>query len=196
MNSSENKNKSKTKNKNTNVLSQEIQDFYNKALFYAAAAHNNQFYAGDLPYIVHVCMVADEVFSADRIEPFSNIKDAVQIALLHDVLEDTPITKEEMLLHFSPEVARGVDLLTKKDGLPLLEYFKGIKDGGRDVSAIKMCDRIINLQKPPAHWNADKIFEYYEESLVILEMFGWSSDYISSRLKLKIELYEEMFMGK
>jgi len=87
-------------------------------------------------------------------------------------------------------------LLTKKDGLPLLEYFKGIKDGGRDVSAIKMCDRIINLQKPPKHWNAGKILEYYEESLVILEMFGWSSDYISSRLKVKIELYEEMFMEK
>jgi len=191
-----NETESKTKNKNTNVPSQEIQDFYNKALFYAAAAHKKQFYAGDLPYIVHVCMVADEVFSADRIEPFSNIKDAVQIALLHDVLEDTPITKEEMLLHFSPEVVHGVDLLTKKDGLPLLEYFKGIKDGGRDGSAIKMCDRIINLQKPPAHWNADKIFEYYEESLVILEVFGGSSDYISSRLKLKIELYEEMFMRK
>ena len=174
---------------------QEIQDFYNKALFYAAAAHNGQLYSG-LPYIIHVCMVADEVFSTDRIEPFSNLKDAVQIALLHDVLEDTPITKEEMLLHFSPEVVHGVDLLTKKDGLPLLEYFKGIKDGGRDVSAIKMCDRIINLQKPPAHWNADKIFEYYEESLVILEMFGWSSDYISSRLKVKIELYEGMFMKK
>jgi Guanosine polyphosphate pyrophosphohydrolases/synthetases len=194
MNSNENKNKTKTKN--TNVPSQEIQDFYNKALFYATAAHKNQFYAGDLPYIVHVCMVADEVFSADRIEPFSNIKDAVQIALLHDVLEDTPITKEEMLLHFSPEVVHGVDLLTKKDGLPLSEYFKGIKDGGRDVSAIKMCDRIINLQKPPKHWNADKIFEYYEESLVILEMFGESHLYVSKRLKLKIELYEEMFMKK
>ena len=180
----------------TAAPSQDIQDFYNKALFYAAAAHDGQFYAGNLPYIVHVCMVADEVLAADRIEPFSNITDAVQIALLHDVLEDTPITKEEMLLHFSPEVVHGVDLLTKKDGLPLLKYFKGIKDGGRDVSAIKMCDRIINLQKPPASWNADKIFEYYEESKVILEMLGWSSAYISGRLKLKIELYEEMFMGK
>jgi Guanosine polyphosphate pyrophosphohydrolases/synthetases len=174
---------------------QEIQDFYNKALFYAAAAHDGQLYSG-LPYIIHVCMVAGEVFSADRIEPFSNLKDAVQIALLHDVLEDTPITKEEMLLHFSPEVVHGVDLLTKKDGLPLLEYFKGIKDGGRDVSAIKMCDRIINLQEPPAHWNAAKIREYYDESFVILETFGRSSDYLSKRLEFKIGLYEEMFMKK
>jgi Guanosine polyphosphate pyrophosphohydrolases/synthetases len=174
---------------------QEIQDFYNKALFYAAAVHDGQLYSG-LPYIIHVCMVADEVFSADRIEPFSNLKDAVQIALLHDVLEDTPVTKEEMLLHFSPEVVHGVDLLTKKDGLPLLEYFKGIKDGGRDVSAIKMCDRIINLQKPPTSWNADKILEYYEESLVILEMLGESHLYVSKRLEFKIRLYEEMFMRK
>jgi Guanosine polyphosphate pyrophosphohydrolases/synthetases len=174
---------------------QEIQDFYNKALFYAAAAHDGQLYS-DLPYIIHVCMVADEVLAADRIEPFSNLKNAVQVALLHDVLEDTPITKEEMLLHFSPEVVHGVDLLTKKDGLPLLEYFKRIKDGGRDVSAIKMCDRIINLQKPPASWNADKILEYYEESLVILEMFGWSNSYVSDRLKFKIGLYEKMFMRK
>lgn len=174
----------------------DFQDFYNKALFYAAVAHNGQFYAGDLPYIVHVCMVADEVTAADRHEPLQNLKDAVQIALLHDVLEDTPITKEEMLKTFDPAVVSGVDLLTKKEGLPIPEYLKKISAGGSDVSTIKMCDRIINLQKPPAHWNSEKISEYYEESLLILEILGWSSEYVSGRLEMKIELYEEMFMRK
>ncbi|WNY23956.1 hypothetical protein MmiHf6_12800 [Methanimicrococcus hongohii] len=174
---------------------EEIQDFYNKALFYAAEAHGNQLYAG-LPYMIHVCMVADEVTAADRTVPLENFKNAVQIALLHDVLEDTPITKDEMLQYFEPEVVHGIDLLTKKEGLPLLDYLEGIKAGGSDVSVIKMCDRIINLQRLPVHWKADKILEYYEESVLILEMLGWSSEYVSWRLRLKIELYEEMFMKK
>ncbi|MDR0767147.1 MAG: hypothetical protein LBE57_01675 [Methanosarcinales archaeon] len=174
---------------------EEIQDFYNKALFYAARAHNGQLYA-NLPYIVHVCMVADEVLMADRIEPLSNLKDAVQIALLHDVLEDTPITKDEMLESFEPNVVHGVDLLTKKEGLPLSAYFQRIKDGDADVSVIKMCDRIINLQRPPVHWTAEDIAEYNEESLMILEMLGWSSEYVSKRLRVKVELYEKMFMRK
>ncbi|MDV0445752.1 hypothetical protein MmiAt1_13470 [Methanimicrococcus sp. At1] len=178
------------------VPPEELQDFYNKALFYAAAAHNGQFYAGNLPYITHVCMVAAEVLAADRIEPLKNIKDAVQIALLHDVLEDTPVTKEEMLEHFDSSVVSGVDLLTKKDGQPLLEYLNGIHAGGSDIATIKMCDRIINLQKPPAHWGVEKIAEYYEESLKILEICGGRSEYVSGRLKRKIELYEEMFMKK
>ncbi|MDR2944822.1 MAG: hypothetical protein LBU81_07085 [Methanosarcinales archaeon] len=173
----------------------ELQDFYNNALFYAAQAHNGQLYAG-LPYVIHVCMVADEVLAADRKRPFQNIKDAVSIALLHDVLEDTPVTKEEMLRRFEPAVVFGVDLLTKKEGLPLPDYLNGIKSGGSDISAVKMCDRIINLQKPPAHWGADKIEEYYDESVLILEILGESHDYVSKRLDMKIDLYEEMFMKK
>lgn len=173
----------------------ELSDFYNKALFYAAVAHNGQLYAG-LPYVIHVCMVANEVLAADKHEPLSNIKDAVQIALLHDVLEDTPITETEMLQNFEPAVVHGVNLLTKKEGQPLEDYLSGIKAGGSDVSVIKMCDRIINLQKQPAHWGSEKILEYYEESLSILEMLGESSEYVSKRLMRKIELYEEMFMRK
>lgn len=174
---------------------QEIQDFYNKALFYAAQAHNGQLYAG-LPYIVHVCMVADEVLAADKHEPLDNLTDAVQIALLHDVLEDTPVTEKEMLKHFKPTIVHGVDLLTKKEGLPLPDYLLNIQEGGTDVSAIKMCDRIVNLQKPPAHWDAKKIEDYYDESILIFEILGENHEYASRRLDMKIDLYEEMFMKK
>lgn len=174
---------------------QEIQDFYNKALFYAAEAHNGQLYAG-LPYITHVCMVANEVLAADKEEPLDDLKSAVQIALLHDVLEDTKVTGKEMLKHFQPQVVHGVDLLTKKEGLPIPDYLLNIQDGGIDVSAIKMCDRIVNLQRPPAHWGADKLEEYYDESILIFEILGENHDYVSRRLDMKIDLYEEMFMKK
>ncbi|MDY0266035.1 MAG: hypothetical protein RBQ94_00035 [Methanimicrococcus sp.] len=129
---------------------QELQDFYNHALFFAAEAHGNQLYGGS-PYILHVCMVADEVFAAHQKEPFSNIENAVQIALLHDVLEDTHIMENEMLQHFSSDVVSGVKLLTKHKGQSLRDYLSGIKKGGADISKIKMCDRIINLQRLPVH---------------------------------------------
>jgi|GEM_PF-948501 len=194
-NKPENKRDNKSDRKPGVAAPYELQDFYNHALFFAAEAHGNQLYGGS-PYILHVCMVADEIFAAHQKEPFSNIENAVQIALLHDVLEDTHITENEMLQHFSSDVVSGVKLLTKHKGQPLRDYLSGIKKGDADVSKIKMCDRIINLQRVPSHWNADKILEYDEESLLILERLGESSRYISQRLKLKIELYEEMFMVK
>ena len=170
---------------------QEIQDFYNKALFYAAAAHNGQFYSTNLPYVIHVCMVANEVIMADKNVPVMNLKDAVQIALLHDVLEDTPVTKEELSRHFEPQVVHGVDLLTKRKGQPFHDYLQRIKEGPKDIAVIKMCDRIINLQKPPAAWPSSKIADYSDESEMILEMLGDGHVYAANRLKSKIEEYQQ-----
>jgi (p)ppGpp synthase/HD superfamily hydrolase len=136
-------------------------------------------------------MVANEVLLADKNEPLINLNNAIQIALLHDVLEDTPITKNELQQTFTPEVAHGVDLLSKRKDQPIQEYLQKIKDGPKDIALIKMCDRITNLQKPPASWTSEKIAEYLEESKIILEMLGNSHIYAANRLKLKIEDYRQ-----
>ena len=136
-------------------------------------------------------MVANEVLIADKNEPAINLENAIQIALLHDILEDTSITKEQLENHFSPQVAHGVDLLTKRKNQPIREYLQRIKEGPKDISLIKMCDRITNLQKPPSSWTSEKIAEYLEESKIILEMLGSSHTYAANRLKSKMESYKQ-----
>jgi (p)ppGpp synthase/HD superfamily hydrolase len=65
------------------------QEKYITALRYAAAAHNGQKLPGtDLPYLVHVTMVAMEVIAALAREDGLSGDLAVQCALLHDVIED------------------------------------------------------------------------------------------------------------
>jgi (p)ppGpp synthase/HD superfamily hydrolase len=81
-------------------------DLYRTALDFAARAHGDQKrrYTGE-PYICHLFAVAATVsrFGGDRY--------AVQAALLHDVLEDTPTTYEDLRGHF-PNAAPIVLLLT------------------------------------------------------------------------------------
>lgn len=69
----------------------DLQDSYNQAWIFAAGAHAGQtLTASTLPYAVHLAMVANEVMAADREAPIERLAETLQIALLHDVLEDTP----------------------------------------------------------------------------------------------------------
>jgi (p)ppGpp synthase/HD superfamily hydrolase len=66
-------------------------DFYESALLFAAKAHGEQKrrYTGE-PYICHLISVASTVAR------FGGSTVAVEAALLHDVLEDTPTTYDEL----------------------------------------------------------------------------------------------------
>ena len=75
-------------------------------------------------------------------------------ALLHDVVEDTPVTLEQIKEMFNPKVAMIVNGLTKLDGLhkaasPQAENFKKVLSTlGQDlrVVLIKMADRLHNMR--------------------------------------------------
>ncbi len=94
------------------------QDAYSAALRYAATAHNGQTVPGtDLPYVVHAAVVAMEVVAALSHEDGLDGDLAVQCALLHDVLEDTGVTRERLAADFGTRVAEEVSALTKNDRL-------------------------------------------------------------------------------
>jgi (p)ppGpp synthase/HD superfamily hydrolase len=86
------------------------QDVYTKAWNFASYAHKDQNMPGsDLPYITHIGNVAMEVMSA--IVQSNGVNDpdlSVQCALLHDVIEDTHITYEQVNTEFGQKVADGV----------------------------------------------------------------------------------------
>ena len=90
------------------------QDNYTQAYRFAAQAHLGQKVPGtDLPYIMHLSFVSMEVIAALGVELGRDGNLAVQCALLHDVIEDTDVTFDQVEAAFGQAVAHGVLALSK-----------------------------------------------------------------------------------
>src|SRR5687767_4393506 len=89
----------------------------------ADAAHTGQLRDEGTPYIVHPIRVA--VSLVDELEIDS--PRLVCSALLHDVIEDSPITREEVAEIFGEEIAQIVWLLTKLESVSLGDYLAAIE---------------------------------------------------------------------
>ena len=88
----------------------------NKALNIAYKAHHGQKDKGNVPYIFHPYHIA---------EKFNNETD-ICVAILHDVLEDTFVSKEELEGCFPKEVIEPLVLLTRSTHDTYFEYIKNI----------------------------------------------------------------------
>ena len=90
------------------------QEKYLEAYHFAAQAHRGQKYSGtNLPYIMHVTFVSMEVIAALEVEQVKNPDLVVQVAILHDVIEDTKVSELKIKEVFGKDVADGVKYLTK-----------------------------------------------------------------------------------
>lgn len=120
-----------------------------KAYEFAADAHKDQKRNSGEPYISHPTAVA--LIVANELELDSN---AVIAAFLHDVVEDTPHTIEEIREMFGDDVAFLVDVVTKKKKAQYaqskqIENFQQILDSVHyDIRAllIKLADRLHNMR--------------------------------------------------
>ncbi|HSL00290.1 MAG TPA: bifunctional (p)ppGpp synthetase/guanosine-3',5'-bis(diphosphate) 3'-pyrophosphohydrolase, partial [Rubrobacteraceae bacterium] len=116
----------------------------------ARAAHRGQTRKSGEPFVYHPLATAD-ILAELRLDPTT-----IVAALLHDVLEDTGVTKEELQERFGGEVAEIVDGVTKLKHLPSgnLEEAqaeslrKMIVAMSRDVRVIiiKLADRLHNMR--------------------------------------------------
>lgn len=167
---------------------------YTEAYWFAAEAHQGQTIPGtDLPYIVHPSLVCMEVIAALRAEPGRAEDLAVQCALLHDVIEDSGVTVDQLQLQFGAEVAAGVQALSKDPTLPetaqLADSLRRIEQQPPEVWLVKLADRIANLRPPPARWTPTKIQQYWEDARLIHAQLHRASPYLAGRLAAKIEAY-------
>lgn len=108
---------------------------FKKALNIATKAHKGQLRKGsNTPYIVHPIRVSLK---------FANDVERT-IAVLHDVLEDTELTKEYLSKHFTSFVVETVDLLSRKKEDKYFDYIKKIVHN-KTARMIKIADIIDNL---------------------------------------------------
>ena len=128
---------------------------------FALDAHGDQRY-GDHPYADHLAAVAE------LLVPFG--EDAVRIGYLHDVVEDTAITLDELRTEFGDVVACCVALLTDEPGESRKErkaktYAKLAQVGPELELAltVKAADRLANVRACIADGKAELLSVYRRE---------------------------------
>lgn len=113
------------------------------------AAHAGQKRKSGEPYITHPVAVAE------RLAEMGMDHETIVAAILHDTIEDTPLTKLELASEFGDDVAELVDGVTKLDKMKFASrqeanaesFRKMLMAMARDlrVILIKLCDRLHNL---------------------------------------------------
>jgi len=120
------------------------------AYHYSSEAHRGQYRTSGDPYVSHPLAVAGTL-AGWRLDP-----QALIAALLHDVMEDTAITKEELAGRFGKTAAELVDGVSKLDRIETQSYEEAQAENfrkmllamARDVRVIliKLADRLHNMR--------------------------------------------------
>ena len=90
-----------------------------KALKLCFEAHKDQLDKSSLPYVFHPFHLAEQMDS----------EETTVVALLHDVVEDTSYTIEDLKnMGFSEKILEAVSLMTHEEGMEYMDYVKKIKN--------------------------------------------------------------------
>lgn len=180
-------------------------NLYEKAVYFAAKAHDGQFRKGDgAPYIVHPFMVAS-ILNEQQCSP-----QAVIAGLLHDTVEDTGVTIEELVTEFGPDVAAIVETCTEQDKSLRWELRKQhsidvIKTASLDAKYVTCADKLHNLRSlAAAHKNlGDDVWsrfsrgydsqKWYAQSMLQSIFFGLDQADVKPMLLEYKKLFEDFY---
>ena len=105
-----------------------------KALKLCYEAHKNQVDKSGMPYVFHPFHVAEQMTD----------EATTIVALLHDVVEDTDYTLEDLAAEgFGKDILEAVALMTHDDDVPYLDYVAKLKDNPV-ARAVKLADLAHN----------------------------------------------------
>jgi len=171
------------------------QEIYQRAIKFAGEKHKDQKMPGsNSNYLLHISNVSMEILMAYAAEKNFDVDFAIQLAILHDTIEDTNTEFGELKETFGERVAQGVLALSKNENLPskeeqMLDSLLRINQLEKEVGMVKLADRITNLQEPPYYWDKVKKEKYRKEAEIISETLINKNDYLNNRLENKIEEY-------
>ncbi len=130
-------------------LSVKDRELIERACFFAEKAHHGQLRKSGEPYYNHVFA------TGMNLAMLKMDADTIAAGIMHDVLEDTSITEEEMTEEFGEHITKLVQGVTKLGKLrysgverhveSLRKFFIAMADDIR-VVVIKLCDRLHNIQ--------------------------------------------------
>jgi guanosine-3',5'-bis(diphosphate) 3'-pyrophosphohydrolase len=139
-----------------------------KAASFAAKKHIGQTRKGkdEAPYINHPLEVVNLLVNVGNVEDDNTLI----AALLHDTVEDTDATREEIAEKFGEKVASIVMEVTDDKSLPKAERKQAQVEHAPHLSdeakQLKICDKISNIrdvmENPPDGWSKERRLEYVE----------------------------------
>ena len=151
------------------------------ALAFAADKHKNQRRkdADASPYINHPIALANLLLNEAGVED----QRVLVAAILHDTIEDTDTTEQELVKHFGKDVADIVLEVTDDKALPKAErkrlQIEHAAHISRRAKLVKLADKICNLRditsSPPAGWSIQRKQEYFDWAKSVVDELAWGS---------------------
>lgn len=139
-----------------------------RVLAFAAEKHRQQRRkdAESSPYINHPIALARLLANEGDVEDLA----VLCAALLHDTVEDTETTFDELAASFGEKIAGIVREVTDDKSLPKAErkrlQIAHAAQASHGAKLVKLADKISNLRdllaSPPADWTAARVLEYFE----------------------------------
>ena len=146
-----------------------------KALTFAARKHRDQRRkdAQASPYINHPIALADVLVNEAGVTDV----EVLCAALLHDTIEDTETTAEELEREFGSEIA---DIVTELTDNKMLKkrtrkrmQIAHAASASRQAKLVKLADKICNLRdvtaRPPANWDLARRREYFDWAKTVVD---------------------------
>jgi len=146
-------------------------DLTKKAMRIAFDAHKDQVDKAGLPYIFHPFHLAEQM----------DTEEEVIVALLHDVVEDTDITLDDLrAFGFSEQIIDALSILSHADGIPYPRYICNIKYSGNDlVKKVKLVDLRHNSDETRYNEIGEKDKERLEKYNKAIGVLSGTDDYWS-----------------
>ena len=124
----------------------------NEAMKIAYAAHHGQVDKAGIPYVFHPFHLAEQMT-----DEYSTCA-----ALLHDVVEDTDVTLEQLAEIFPKEVVDAVAMLTHPKEEPYLDYVARVKENPI-AKAVKLADLHHNADQTRMENASEETLAYFRE---------------------------------
>jgi (p)ppGpp synthase/HD superfamily hydrolase len=142
---------------------QELDNLLLEAIRFATAKHFGQKRLDGTPYIKHPAAVAELVGN--------NLKAEI-VAILHDTIEDTNTTFEELKTKFGRDIAVAVYLVTKPKGMDYEDYINIIKKSEDKLAiAVKIADlkhNLATIDNIPDIKKRERLKKRYTKALEVL----------------------------
>jgi (p)ppGpp synthase/HD superfamily hydrolase len=154
---------------------------------FAVTWHADQVRPAGEPYVEHLLEALRVLVDAVEVTDV----DVLRAVVLHDVVEDTPCTLDQVRDRFGDRVAELVDWVTKPEPTAgeskedaRAAYLARLRTASPDVLLVKLADRVSNVQRLDTHPRPAKQRSYYQETVAsivpLAQRHPWFRDWYAA----------------